>query len=155
MSRLKVALLLAGSAVFASVPAAAQPLVNVGTLACQVSPTIGMVVGSTQQAHCVFKPNRGRKQTAYVGAVSRVGLDVGVSQGGPIVWSVWAPTPRLPRRALAGSYTGASSSLAVGIGLGSNVLVGGPYRSITLQPAMLQNYVGVNVALGVSGLTLR
>jgi hypothetical protein len=156
MSRLKVALLLAGGAVLACSPASAQTAVNVGTLACQVSPTVGMVLGSNQQAHCVFTPNRGRRQ-AYAAAISRVGVDVGVSQGGPLVWSVWVPGPvkRIPRRALAGTYSGASSSLAVGVGLGSNFLVGGAGRAISLQPVGLQNYVGVNVALGISGLTLQ
>jgi hypothetical protein len=155
MSRLKVALLLAGGAVLACSPASAQTAVNVGTLACQVSPTVGMVLGSNQQAHCVFTPNRGRRQ-AYAGAISRVGVDVGVSQGGPVVWNVWAPpVKRIPRHALAGRYTGASSSLAVGVGLGSNFLSGGPGGVVSLQPVTLQNYVGVNVALGISGLTLQ
>lgn len=155
MSRLKMALLLAGGALLACSPASAQTAVNVGTLACQVAPTVGMIVGSNQQAHCVFKRNRSRRHEVYAGAISRVGLDVGVSQGSPLVWSVWAPTKRLPRRALAGRYSGASSSLAVGVGLGSNFLSGGPYGAISLQPVGLQDYVGVNVALGISGLTLQ
>ncbi|RAI39080.1 hypothetical protein CH338_10575 [Rhodoplanes elegans] len=155
MSRLKVALLLAGGAVLACTPASAQSLVNVGTLACQVSPTVGFVLGSNQQAQCIFKPIRGRQQV-YAGAISRVGVDVGVSQGSPVVWSVWAPPiKRIPRKALAGRYSGASSSLAVGVGLGSNVLAGGPGGVVSLQPLKLQEYVGVNVALGISGLVLQ
>ncbi|MFD2181406.1 DUF992 domain-containing protein [Rhodoplanes azumiensis] len=155
MSRLKVALLLAGGAVLACTPASAQSLVRVGTLACQVSPSVGFVLGSNQQAQCIFKPNRGRQQV-YAGAISRVGVDVGVSQGGPVVWSVWAPPiKRIPRHALAGRYSGASSSLAVGVGLGSNVLAGGPGGVVSLQPLRLQEYVGVNVALGISGLVLQ
>ncbi|MFL9825564.1 DUF992 domain-containing protein [Rhodoplanes sp. SY1] len=155
MSRLKVALLLAGGAVLACTPASAQSLVNVGTLACQVSPTVGFVLGSNQQAQCIFKPIRGRQQV-YAGALSRVGVDVGISQGAPVMWSVWAPPiKRIPRKALAGRYSGASSSLAVGVGLGSNVLAGGPGGVVSLQPLKLQEYVGVNVALGISGLTLQ
>jgi hypothetical protein len=59
------------------------------------------------------------------------------------------------RGALAGTYVGASGSISLGVGAGANVLVGGSHRSIALQPISLEGHAGVNLALGVAGLTLR
>ena len=39
--------------------------------------------------------------------------------------------------------------------LRANALIGGSHRSIALQPLSVEGQVGVNLALGVAGLTLR
>ena len=39
--------------------------------------------------------------------------------------------------------------------LGANALIGGSQRSAALQPVSVEAQVGVNLALGVAGLTLR
>ena len=49
-------------------------------------------------------------------------------------WAVLMPTEGPQRGALAGDYVGASGQVAVGVGVGGNVLVGGSNRSVTLQP---------------------
>jgi hypothetical protein len=59
-----------------------------------------------------------------------------------------------PIVALAGEYVGASGDIAVGVGAGANVLFGGSNRTIALQPLSVQGQAGLNVSLGVSGLTL-
>jgi hypothetical protein len=56
---------------------------------------------------------------------------------------------------LAGTYVGGSGSASLGVGLGANALIGGSHRSIALQPLSVEGQVGVNLALGVAGLTLR
>jgi hypothetical protein len=61
----------------------------------------------------------------------------------------------LSSRALAGKYVGASGDASLGLGAGANVLVGGSHRSVALQPVSVTGNVGVNLALGVAGLTLR
>jgi hypothetical protein len=58
------------------------------------------------------------------------------------------------RGALAGTYVGASGSIGVGVGVGANLLFGGTGRSVVLQPLSVQGSVGINLSLGVSGLTL-
>jgi len=50
---------------------------------------------------------------------------------------------------------GASGDIAVGLGVGANVLVGGSGRTIALQPVSLEGSVALDVALGVSSLQLR
>jgi hypothetical protein len=84
-----------------------------------------------------------------------VGINIGISAGGVLGWAVFAPTVGVPFGALAGEYVGASGDIGVGIGVGTNVLVGGSARTFSLQPVSLEGSVAVNVALGVSALKLR
>ena len=70
-------------------------------------------------------------------------------------WAVFAPTSRVYRSTLVGNYVGASGNAALGVGLGANVLIGGSHRTISLQPLSVEGQFGVNLALGVSRLTLR
>ena len=137
--------------------AEAQPArVKAGTLTCAISPGVGLIVASQRGLQCTYTPvARGRRE-GYVGSITRVGLDVGVTAGGNLIWAVYAPTARPWRRGgLAGSYGGASGEASIGAGLGANVLVGGSNRTIALQPLSVQGQVGVNLALGVANLELR
>jgi hypothetical protein len=72
-----------------------------------------------------------------------------------MLWAVFAPVNGYSRGALAGTYAGVSGDIAVGLGLGANVLVGGSHRSIALQPLSVEGNVGIDVTLGVSRLRLR
>ncbi len=49
----------------------------------------------------------------------------------------------------------APAALPLGVGVGANALLGGSHRSVALQPLSVEGNVGVNLALGVAGLTLR
>jgi len=136
-------------------PAAAQAnRVQAGVLDCDVSAGIGLIVGSRKQVTCTFNPSAGGPREAYVGTIGKFGLDVGATAGGRMVWGVYAPT-NAPRAALAGTYVGASADASVGAGLGANVLVGGSNRTIALQPVSVQGQAGINLAVGVAGLTLN
>jgi uncharacterized protein DUF992 len=72
-----------------------------------------------------------------------------------MAWGVFAPTAGLHHGALAGTCVGGSGSASLGVGLGANALIGGSHRSIALQPLSVEGQVGVNLALGVAGLSLR
>jgi hypothetical protein len=72
-----------------------------------------------------------------------------------MLWAVFAPVNGYYRGALAGAYAGVSGDVAIGLGLGANVLVGGSRRSIALQPLSVEGNVGVDVTLGVSRLRLH
>ncbi len=72
-----------------------------------------------------------------------------------MVWAVFAPTSGYIRGALAGNYAGASADIAIGVGLGANVLVGGSHRSFALQPLSVEANTGVNLAAGATDLRLR
>jgi hypothetical protein len=103
---------------------------------------------------CRFQPNGPYPSEAYVGVMNTIGLDVGITAGGAMAWGVLAPTAGPMYGALAGTYVGASGSIGVGVGVGANLLFGGTGRSIALQPLSVEGSVGVNLSLGVSGLTL-
>lgn len=139
----------------ATVPAQAQSKAKVGMLTCKTAPSVGLIVGSRQRMECVFASETGPQRETYAGAITRVGLDVGISAGGVLAWAVFAPTAALPHGALRGNYVGASGDISLGVGAGANVLVGGSRNTISLQPLSLEGQVGVNLALGVANLSLR
>ncbi len=147
---------LALTAAFAA-PASGQQSggTKVGVLTCQTSASIGFIVGSRTKIRCTFAPDSGAAPENYFGSIDRIGLDLGVTGGGIMTWGVIAPTNGWHHGALAGHYGGASGSASLGVGLGANVLVGGSHRSFALQPLSVSGNIGVNLALGVAGLTLR
>lgn len=142
-------------ATFVSAPLHAQEsLYRQGMLTCRTSPSIGLVVGSRQRLACQFKSSTGAIQN-YSGIITRVGLDVGITAGGIMSWAVLAKSNTLPRGALTGRFVGASGDISLGVGVGANVLVGGTHKSVSLQPLSVEGQVGLNLALGVAGLTLQ
>jgi Protein of unknown function (DUF992) len=151
-----VAALVGAAAVVAAaaVPADAQPRrVQVGTLACSISAGIGLVVASQRNVSCNFQPDGGPPE-AYTGTMTRIGVDVGFTSGGAMVWGVFADTNRYAGM-LTGTYAGATAEATVAAGLGANVLVGGSNHSVALQPLSVQGQVGLNVAAGVGALELH
>jgi hypothetical protein len=151
-----VAALMGAAAVvaIASIPADAQPRrVQVGSLACSISAGIGLVVASQRNVSCNFQPDGGPPEV-YTGTLTRVGVDVGFTTGGAMVWGVFADTNRYAGM-LTGTYAGATAEATLAAGLGANVLVGGSNRSVALQPLSVQGQVGLNVAAGVGALELH
>jgi len=125
-----------------------------GTLTCDISAGIGMIITSHKDVTCTFTPSRPGPREVYVGSINKFGLDLGATAGGRMVWAVYAPTSRR-FGALAGHYSGASAQATVGAGLGANVLIGGSNRTVALQPISVQGQAGLNVAAGVAELNLR
>jgi hypothetical protein len=137
-----------------STPADAQrDRVQAGSLECSLSSSIGLIVGSQRNIACNYKPDGGPPE-AYVGTLTRVGLDVGITGGGAIIWAVFSGTNRYAGM-LSGTYVGASAEMTIAAGLGANVLVGGSNSSVALQPLSVQGQVGLNIAAGVSSLEIH
>ena len=135
-------------------PAEAQNRARVGVLDCDVSGGIGLIVGSRKAMNCTYTPSGQGPREVYTGSIGKFGLDVGATSGGRMVWGVYAATAGGPA-ALAGTYAGASADASIGAGLGANVLVGGSNRTVALQPLSVQAQAGLNLAVGVSALTLN
>lgn len=147
-----VALVVAAAAV--ALPAnAQQSRIQIGQLSCSVSAGVGLIVGSQRNVSCNFKPDNGPPE-AYTGTMTKIGLDVGVTSGSAIVWTVLAGTDRYVGM-LSGTYTGAQAEATVGAGVGANVLIGGSNRSVALQPLSVQGQVGLDVAAGIGSLELH
>jgi len=134
----------------------AKTWTQVGMLTCKVNPNIGFIIAGHKSMECRFVPsNPAIPPELYQGALNTVGIDVGISAGGVLGWTVLAPTAGVPSGALAGEYVGASGDIGVGLGAGANILIGGSGRSVALQPVSLQGSIAINFALGVSALKLR
>jgi hypothetical protein len=151
--------MLAGLAVAAAiampVPSFAAPEhIKVGTLSCDISSGISLIVTSKKTVRCTFSPTHRGRREAYFGTITKYGLDLGATSGGRMIWAVYASTNRW-HDALAGHYGGASAEATVGAGVGTNVLVGGSNHTVTLQPISVQGQMGLNLAVGVSGLELQ
>ena len=127
---------------------------KVGTLSCDISAGIGVIIASKKSVTCMFTPSQPGPREVYTGSISKFGLDIGATAGGEMVWAVYAPTTRR-FGALAGNYSGVSGEATVGAGLGANVLVGGSNRTVALQPVSIQGQAGVNLAVGVADLELH
>ena len=130
--------------------------VQAGMLSCRSGPSVGLIVGSVRRFSCVFRPADRRQRTQlYNATVGRVGIDIGITAGSRLAWAVFAPTAVIGPGDLSGQYVGGSASVALGLGAGANALVGGSANSVALQPLSLEGQVGVNIALGAEGMTLR
>jgi hypothetical protein len=127
--------------------------VRVGDLTCNVASGWGFVFGSSKDLHCTYRGNGHFEH--YTGSISKFGVDVGYTEGGVLVWGVFAPTSDMRKGALEGDYAGASAQATVGLGLGANVLVGGLDKSIALQPISVEGTKGLNVAAGIGSISLK
>ncbi|WP_334538333.1 DUF992 domain-containing protein [Bradyrhizobium sp. AZCC 2230] len=147
--------ILCGSALMCAdaLPARAESF-RVGRLVCNSTPRVGLVLGSAQELRCVFVTTRPTRQYIYEGRIRRVGLDIGVTSAGTLSWAVFARNSRISSGTLRGSYVGASGNLAFGPGFGANVLIGGSRRTVMLQPLSIERSIGLNLAAGVTNLTL-
>ncbi|MGQ3674537.1 DUF992 domain-containing protein [Xanthobacter sp. TB0139] len=141
-------------------PAAAAPQasVEVGVLVCNVEPSVGLVIGSVRNLTCELRSSAVQPYGVmgnYKGTISRLGVDIGMTTGGTLAWSVFAPTSNVGTGSLSGNYVGVSANAALNVGGGVNVLVGGSRNSISLQPLSLEGTSGATVAAGVANLRLE
>lgn len=149
MKKLAVSLLAFG---LLALPAKADNGVKLGMLVCDVSGSVGLILGGTESAICNFQGPNGLEN--YKGRITQVGLDIGVTTGAIMTWAVFAPGT-VNRGALAGTYAGATADAAFAVGLGANVLVGGSGKSIALQPVSIEGETGVNIAAGLATFKLE
>lgn len=125
---------------------------QLGTLDCDVSGGVGLILGSKKDMTCVFTKKDGAVEN-YTGRVTKVGLDIGKTEEAHLKWKVLAPSGKADAGALAGKYDGVGAEATVAGGVGANALfsVG---NNLTLQPFSVQTQKGVNVAAGLQQIKL-
>ncbi len=64
--------------------------VKIGMLECDVGGGLGYVIGSAKEVACTFRSTKGRVET-YTGNIKKLGVDIGWTRQGKIVWAVFAP----------------------------------------------------------------
>lgn len=136
-----------------SAPAFAGPGVNVGSLNCNISGGVGFVFGSSKTMSCLFTRADGTVE-AYNGQINKYGIDLGFTKEAHMIWLVFAPGNVAPGT-LAGNYGGVTADVAIGYGVGANVLLGGGNGQIALQPLSVDGSIGLNIAAGVAQISLR
>jgi uncharacterized protein DUF992 len=144
---------LALSALIASA-ATAQSGGKVGTLSCDVSAGVGMILTQKQTLRCIFTPASGGPPDFYTGRIDEFGVALGAVQEGHLIWAVVAPSSGFPHGALAGTYAGVGAEATAGAGLGANALIGGTGRAFSLQPLSVEGQTGLNIAAGITTVTL-
>ena len=142
------------AALAASTAIAESRRIQVGTLTCSLSSSLGLIIGSQRNVSCLFRGAPGDPDEPYTGTMTRVGLDVGLTTGSVIIWAVFANTNRY-KGMLTGTYTGASAEMTIAAGLGANVLVGGSGATLALQPLSVQGQLGLDIAAGIGTLDLH
>jgi hypothetical protein len=145
---------LAAVALLAPAPALAQAKVKAGTLTCTGGAGAGLILGSKKTYECTYKSVSGRTER-YSASITKIGLDIGVTSESVIIWTVLGSTTDITGRGLAGNYAGATADVALGVGGGAKVLVGGSKQSVVLQPVSVQGQTGLNLAVGVAELSIR
>ena len=64
--------------------AAAQNRVQAGTLVCNTSMELGVIVGSREALNCTFTPSVPGPTQSYTGTITKLGLDLGATARGVI-----------------------------------------------------------------------
>ena len=140
---------------FAAAGPASAAMVRAGVLECVVAPGVGLIVLSSKRLTCTYRPSNGGRPQLYAGRISKLGIDIGVTGRTIILWGVLTAQSGVRYGALAGSYGGVSAEATLGVGVGANALIGGTGRAFVLQPFSVQAQTGLNVAAGITGLSLR
>lgn len=155
MKKLMTALAAAALSLTLANGAQAAEKQRLGVLSCDVEGGFGLLLGSSKVASCTFEHADGTFEE-YEGRLSKLGIDIGIDEGSFMRWVVFVPGgTEIGEFALAGDYIGASAGAAVGLGLGANALIGGQADKVGLQPLSVEGKTGLNLAIGLSRLTLQ
>lgn len=127
---------------------------KIGVLECTIEGGFGLLLGSSKNAACGFTHSDGTTEQ-YSGKLSKLGLDIGISGESFMKWIVITPIGNeIGSHALQGKYAGISAGASVGLGVGANALIGGSSEKIALQPVSVEGKSGLNLAVGLSSLSL-
>jgi hypothetical protein len=151
---LKKILLAAAAIALSTGLAVADSRVQVGRLACDVEGGVGLLIGSSKDMSCTFI-RKGHPSEHYDGTIDKLGFDIGITGRTHIEWLVFsASSTRVGKGSLAGTYVGGSSEATLGVGLGSNWLIGGSRKGFALQPWSIQAQTGLNLSFAFAKLEL-
>lgn len=128
---------------------------QIGTLSCDVSKGVGMIIMEKQKLNCVFTSAKTNATENYTGSIDEFGVALGEVKQGHLIWGVLAANPDSMPGFLAGKYAGVGADASLGVGGGANVLIGGNDNAVSLQPISVEGETGVNIAGGVTTVTLQ
>lgn len=128
--------------------------VQAGILNCAIGPSVGFIVATPAKMTCTFYPADQKPAEHYTGVVLKAGLGAGVAAGTALSWVVFDLQNDSSTKGLAGTYAGASGEVALGLGVGVNVLFGGSKDSLVLTPISVQGSVATGGGVGITVMEL-
>ncbi|MBI3436203.1 MAG: DUF992 domain-containing protein [Proteobacteria bacterium] len=155
LRRFSLFLIAAALLALAQPDAHAQSRLRVGVLECAGAGGANFIIAGVHEFNCTFRPDTGPAPEFYRGIIRNIGVDIGFTNRSTLTWAVFAPTQRIGRGALSGTYGGVTASATVGVGLGANALVGGSNNTFALQPLSVGGQTGLQVAGGVATFELQ
>ena len=120
-----------------------------------MSPAAGALCSALPRICTAISARNGHRGEHYVGSISKFGVDIGYTEGGVLVWGVFAPSSDVRPARFRATMRERPASATIGVGLGANVLIGGLDKSIALQPLSVEGNKGLNVAAGVGAISLK
>ncbi len=140
---------------FATPALAQESGFEIGTLTCKVVNVTNLILYTNEKFACDFAGSDGLSEN-YGGKIDSIGVNLSIKKDFTIVWAVIAPTnDKYQANSLRGSYVGASADVALGLGVGAKVLVGGGANSFTLQPLSVAGVKGAGAAAGIQRFKLE
>ena len=130
--------------------ALAQPVyqTRVGTLSCDASVGIRVIVSSKKSITCIFAPSQPGPREIYSATIEKSAREAPALLTTELIWAVITPSNRR-FGSLTGRYVGAPADA------GENALIGGVNRSVVLQPVSLEGGGSINLAAWISDLKLK
>ncbi|TPW30667.1 DUF992 domain-containing protein [Pararhizobium mangrovi] len=130
--------------------------VKIGTLTCTSQGGTGFIIGSNKKISCTYRSGKNDTQETYTGEIKKFGLDIGKTGKSVLEWGVLVrENNKYQQGSLAGTYRGVGADASFAAGLGANLLIGGNNTGFVLQPLSVQVQQGVNLAVGVTTITLH
>jgi hypothetical protein len=130
--------------------------VEIGVLKCKVKDVTNVIFYTKQVFACEFDPSGDGANEWYEGEITKVGIDLSIKEDFTIIWAVFAPDNNAyAPKALTSTYVGAAADIAVGVGGGAAVLVGGGDNSFSLQPVSVSGVEGVGASIGLESFEIR
>ncbi len=133
------------------------PPPKVGMLTCKIVPDSGinLLIHSTREVTCTFKPESGNAIEYYKGETGiGFGLDVNINRRSRVAYVVAAEHFHFGTQQLAGRYSGAGGGASLGVQAGGSAPLQKRDRSILLQPTAVRNS-GAGATLGLTYLYLE
>ncbi len=124
-----------------------------GMLTCRMTNVSNVIIFAEETFDCTYRSASGEK-TAYLGEISKLGVNLAYKDGQVLKWAVLAPATFGGPGILEGGYVGVSTEVSVGVGVGGRVLVGGSRHQITLQPISVSAQSGFGASVTLDSLKL-
>ena len=133
--------------------------IKLGTLEIKAIPSSrhNLIVKSSVDIDAVFTDSKGKKEH-YVGEMgTKLGLDFSYTTAEVLEYAVISAASeyKTGSYALEGKYFGQKANVALGLGAGVQILLGGFDKSFTLQPLAVAGVKGAGASLGLGYLNLK